>query len=1608
MMGSAYARSLGDASVIVEDTRVAGHMQLSSMHVVLPDRLCLFIVPVTDAHEPLEGAKSIPSTIAWYVIAGQQYVIHTEIFSHENKILITENDDLKWEYNMSKYWDAFLVSSDIAARHGWQRSIFLKPVSPGHGNLTATLTYPNGNQQRDILKVVQDIVICSQVKFSIEETNEHSRIIRLPWAPGVHQEVELMAAGGCARTSKDYNWFSSDIAIVSVSTMGLIRAKRLGQARIKVSSVFDILNYDEVVIEVSVPSSMIMMPNFPVEAAVGAHLQAAVTMKTLHGNYFYRCDAFSPSIHWKVFSGSESFEIAERTEDTWYIPMPDERSTSLPYLPCAWTYLYASGVGRATIQATLVNEVQLSDLKIDGTINLKVSFVIAAYTPLVLLQVGNGNQFGGYSNDFSGTQALSQDINVAKLDELYLVPGTRMDVLLFGGPERWDQEVQYVENVEIFGEENQPLTAGVFVKQASSGWRTYIIFCQTLGNFKLVFSRGNLVGDDHPVPAIEKVSLPLTCSFPSSITMIVNEHVNTLEVIESAKEADRGPGRVHTSPIVVANGCTIRVAAVAVHISGKAFANSSSLYLRWELKGCEDLAHWNDSDSFGRPEASWERFLSLRSSPGSCTIRATVTGFSEVMIGELFEKESLLLENPESILTDAVHLQLVSSLRVLPASVLLFYDPEAKVNLSINGGTCILDAVVNDTHVAEIIQHPASVRCLNLLLGARGLGTALVIVYDIGLSPPVSASSLVKVADIDWVKLILPDELSIMKGTMKAIDILAGTKNGDIFDSSQYVYMNIHVHLEEEILQLVNKDGSARLDDGIHEPNFVISAESLGFTTLYVSAKRKSGLDIVSQLIKVEVYAPLVIHPEYIFLVPGASYMLTIRGGPTLGVVAEFSSMDDMKARIDRASGRVSAISVGNTTIRAVVYGDGGSLISDAFGTVEVGIPSTMILNLQSEQLCVGCEMPIFPSFPEGNLFSFYEVCKDYRWTIEDEKVLNFKMDKSLHSNLHEVPHSSAKGEINSYLSEDKDNAFMMTIRGRSAGRTKVSVTFSCDFFSGTTLPISYNAVESVRVVSDPPLALGIPITWVLPPFYTTSDLLPPSSRSYGTPGKHKQNIVYSLLKSCKKDDVVHASSINGSKIITKESNDIFCIQAEDRTTGRTEIASCVRVAEVAQVRVSVPEFSFHVVFLPLHAKLELTITHCDDLGHPFFEAIAPLDIEINYPDIVSMHTSRGMDSIHGDGRIYLKAKHIGRSLVRVSINKKPEKADYILVTVGVQICPQNPMLHVGHRVNFSLTGDGKTGLMWGQWSSTNKSVISLDKLSGEAHALGEGSTQVHFEGSNLRLQTTVTVHKSAAIIVDSPTETLTNVPLPAKGYNFSIRFSDVPESNVEAVGNNINLLFDCRVDPPFVGYAKAWSDLTTGYSSCLFFPYSPKHLLNLKPDCNKSVITIMGNTDVEIYWNTRDLMSVSLIRKDDHGIGSYAEYEVVKILKYESFTDKITITLPATGQKAEINVNYISDERQESDLKSYFIWGSTVITAVAISIFCMSDLCSRSNRARQRAPTSSAAVEPRTPDHHVSSGTPTRFPRTPQPLVEYVRRTIDETPQYNRMGRRFDLQNTY
>lgn len=80
-MGLTNALGLGVTTVVVEDTRVAGHIQVSSLNVVVPDTIRLYIAPFSASGDPLEGTEVIPPVAHWFVVSGRQYLIQMKVFS---------------------------------------------------------------------------------------------------------------------------------------------------------------------------------------------------------------------------------------------------------------------------------------------------------------------------------------------------------------------------------------------------------------------------------------------------------------------------------------------------------------------------------------------------------------------------------------------------------------------------------------------------------------------------------------------------------------------------------------------------------------------------------------------------------------------------------------------------------------------------------------------------------------------------------------------------------------------------------------------------------------------------------------------------------------------------------------------------------------------------------------------------------------------------------------------------------------------------------------------------------------------------------------------------------------------------------------------------------------------------------------------------------------------------------------------------------------------------------------------------------------------------------------------------------------------------------------
>lgn len=142
-----------------------------------------------------------------------------------------------------------------------------------------------------------------------------------------------------------------------------------------------------------------------------------------------------------------------------------------------------------------------------------------------------------------------------------------------------------------------------------------------------------------------------------------------------------------------------------------------------------------------------------------------------------------------------------------------------------------------------------------------------------------------------------------------------------------------------------------------------------------------------------------------------------------------------------------------------------------------------------------------------------------------------------------------------------------------------------------------------------------------------------------------------------------------------------------------------------------------------------------------------------------------------------------------------------------------------------------------------------------------------------------------------------------------------------------------------------------------------------------------------------------------------------VLVGKFIQTNFKFNLPFPCfiTGQSVEIDVNHEPEETAPSSIAiNKAFWGSILgcFLLLILSIIIFTRFFEKPERSQQTSSsvtTTTSTAAPITPDRSNPSAVNEMSPRTPQPFVDYVRRTIDETPYYKREGRRrVNPQNTF
>ena len=84
VMGIVDATAIETTNILVEDLRVVGNQQTTTLHTVIPNELHLYLSLFTRLRGVLNGEDLVSCTTPWYFVVGREYVVHLKAFSWQS------------------------------------------------------------------------------------------------------------------------------------------------------------------------------------------------------------------------------------------------------------------------------------------------------------------------------------------------------------------------------------------------------------------------------------------------------------------------------------------------------------------------------------------------------------------------------------------------------------------------------------------------------------------------------------------------------------------------------------------------------------------------------------------------------------------------------------------------------------------------------------------------------------------------------------------------------------------------------------------------------------------------------------------------------------------------------------------------------------------------------------------------------------------------------------------------------------------------------------------------------------------------------------------------------------------------------------------------------------------------------------------------------------------------------------------------------------------------------------------------------------------------------------------------------------------------------------
>lgn len=180
---------------------------------------------------------------------------------------------------------------------------------------------------------------------------------------------------------------------------------------------------------------------------------------------------------------------------------------------------------------------------------------------------------------------------------------------------------------------------------------------------------------------------------------------------------------------------------------------------------------------------------------------------------------------------------------------------------------------------------------------------------------------------------------------------------------------------------------------------------------------------------------------------------------------------------------------------------------------------------------------------------------------------------------------------------------------------------------------------------------------------------------------------------------------------------------------------------------------AYSTLTFPMASTINLPIEFQNEKAHSFADKIEGISVgvELSHPRVVKAKLDQY------NSTLILEAQGNGECNVVVYLIERPEVFDVIKVRVTSVVSPGSPiMLHVGGEVLFQVIDDeqqwqAEQATFKPTWSSSDPSVLEIDRTSGKANGLSEGHAQVLLS-NHVNAASLVKVQRVVAAEIDSNT----------------------------------------------------------------------------------------------------------------------------------------------------------------------------------------------------------------------------------------------------------------